>query len=152
MLYRKIKPHYLSEKELRKIWREEYCEQEIYTFDNVLVKFYEDMFNHVFFESANRKAKDKSILSLNRLEKIYWIKDVLHDPCAILKKGWDNKKKEYYSDRRVAIVKGSYVVIIVFVGFLKANFVTAYEKNDMSRILNAPDFERNEKYFGKDKV
>ena len=98
------------------------------------------------------KAKDKSILSLNRLEKIYWIEDALQDPYAILKKGCDNKKKEYFSDRRVAIVNGNYVVIIVFVGFLIANFVTAYEKNDMSKILNAPDFERNEKYFGKHKA
>lgn len=152
MEYKRIKPYNYSEDELRRIWREEYCEPEIYTFDNILVKFYEDMFDHVFFESANRKAKDKTILSLNRLEKIHWIKDALHDPDAILKKGWDNKKKEYFSDRRVAIVKGNYVVIIVFVGFLKANFVTAYEKNDMSKILNAPDFERNEKYFGTDKA
>ena len=107
------------------------------------------MFDHVFFESADRREKEKSILSLNRLEKIYWIKDTLRDSMAILKKGWDAKRKEYFKDRRVAIVKVNYVVIIVFTGFLKANFVTAYEKNDIENILNAPDFERSEKYFGK---
>lgn len=68
MFYRKVKAFKFSENELRNIWREEYCGQDIYTFDKVLVKFYEDMFDHVFFESAHRKAKDKSILSLNRLE------------------------------------------------------------------------------------
>lgn len=150
MAYRKIKSYKLTEDELRKIWREEYCEKHIYTFDNVLVKFYEDMFDHVFFESSSRKIKDKSLLSLNRLEKIYWIKDALKDPDAILKKGWNSKKKEFYKDRRVAIVKGNYVVVIRFIGLLKAKLVTAFEKNDIENILNDPDFERSEKYFGKE--
>lgn len=152
MAYKKIKSYQSTEAELRKIWREEYCEKEIRTFDNVQVLFFEEMFDHVFYESANRRAKEKSILSLNRLEKIYWIKDTLQDSTAILKKGWDAKRKEYFKDRRVAIVKGNYVVIIAFTGFLKANFVTAYEKNDVENILDAPDFERSEKYFGKDKA
>jgi len=150
MAYKKIKPYTLSEKDLRKIWREEYCEQVIYTFDKVLVKFYEDMFDHVFFESSNRKIKDKTILSLNRLEKIYWIKDALQDPDAVLKKAWDSDKKDYFKDRRAAIVKGNYVVIIRFTGLLKAKLVTAFEKSDIENILNDPDFERSEKYFGKE--
>ena len=149
MTYKKIKAYDFPEDELRKIWRQEYCEQEIHTFDSVLVKFYEDMFDHVFYESVDRRRGDKSVLSLNRLEKIYWIKDTLQDPEAILKKGWDSKRKEYFSNRRVAIVKGNYVVVIVFVGMLKANFVTAYEKNNISKIIDAPDFIRDEKYFGK---
>ena len=88
-------------------------------------------------------------MSYNRLEKIHWIKETLQDPNAILKKGWDHEKKEYYKDRRVAIVKGNYVVIIRFVGILKAKFVTAYEKEDIDTILNSPDFEKNEEFFGK---
>jgi len=51
------------------------------------------MFDHAFYESVNRKAKDKSELSLNRCEKMFWIKDALNDPDAILKKGWDAKIK-----------------------------------------------------------
>jgi hypothetical protein len=120
MYYRRIKPQNYSEEQLRELWRTEYCEQSVYTFDHVLVKFYEDMFDHAFYESEDRKRKDKSILSYNRLEKIYWIKATLQDERAILKKGWDNQKKEYYKDRRVAIVKGNYVVIIRFTGLLKA--------------------------------
>jgi len=42
------------------------------------------MFDHAFFESANRKAKDKSVLSLNRCEKMMWVKDTLNDSLAIL--------------------------------------------------------------------
>lgn len=149
MAYKKIKPQNLSEDELREIWRTEYCEHDIVTFDNVQVKFYEDMFDHAFFESAERVEKDKSILSLNRLEKIHWIKDTLQDKDAILKKGWDTKNKVYFKDRRVAVVKGNYVVIIRFTGLLKAKFVTAYEKEDVENILNSPDFEKTEKYFGE---
>lgn len=149
MAYKKIKPQNLSEDELREIWRTEYCEHDIVTFDNVHVKFYENMFDHAFFESADRVAKDKSILSLNRLQKIHWIKDTLQDKDAILKKGWDTKNKEYFNDRRVAVVKGNYVVIIRFTGLLKAKFVTAYEKNDIENIMKSPDFVRDEKYFGE---
>ncbi len=154
MAYQKIKPHKIPEElreaEMRKLWKEEYCDKELKTFDNVVVKCYEDMFDHIFYESANRKAKDKSILSLNRLEKMLWIRDTLEDGEAILKKGWDNGKKKYYHDRRVAIVKGNYVVIIRFTGKLKAKLVTAYEKDNIDNILNSPDFERNERYFGKE--
>ena len=38
------------------------------------------------------------------------------------------------------------------VGIQLADVLTAYEKNDISNILNAPDFVRNERYFGKDKA
>ncbi len=151
MAYKKIKPHKIPEAEreekMRELWAEEYCKSDLETFDGVMVRFYEDMFDHCFYESANRKEKDKSILSLNRLEKILWIKDTLEDADAILKKGWDTKNKEYFTNRRVAIVKGNYVVIIRFTGVLKAKFITAYEKNDIKNILDSPDFERSEQFF-----
>jgi hypothetical protein len=152
MTYKKIKPQQLSEEDLRKIWREEYCEQDIFTLDEVQVKFYEDMFDHAFFESVNRIEKDKSVLSLNRLEKIHWIKETLQDKDAILKKGWDTKNKVYFEDRRIAVVKENYVVIIRFTGLLKAKFITAYEKDDVENILKSPDFEKTEKYFGEIKA
>ena len=116
MAYKKIKSYQLSEAEMRELWRVEYCSQQIFTCDGVRVQFYDNMFDHCFFESANRVEKDKSVISLNRLEKMLWIKDTLQDPDAILKKGWDNTNKEYFEDRRVAIVKGNYVVIIRFIG------------------------------------
>jgi hypothetical protein len=150
MAYKKIKSYDLTEAELRKIWKDEYCENEIITFDGVTVKCYEDMFDHIFFESNDREKKDKSIFSLNRLEKMHWIKDTLQDETAILKKGWDSKQKKYFKDRRVALVKGNYVVIIRFTGLLKAKLVTAYEKTDIENILNSPDFERSTEFFGEE--
>ena len=150
MSYKKIKPQNFTEEQLREIWKEEYCNCFICTFDNVRVYFYEDMFDHAFYESADRKRRDKSILSLNRLEKIYWIKETLQDSTAILKQGWNNDKKEYFKDRRVAIVKGNYVVIIRFIGILIAKFVTAFEKEDVSNILSGPDFIKSEEFFGEE--
>ena len=134
----------MGEKELRDIWRIEYCEQEVRTFDQIRVQFYESMFDHCFYESANRKAKDKSILSLNRLEKIYWIKDALMDPEAELKIGWDSKSKSYNKSRRVTLVKGNYVVVILLFGEKKARFITAYEVNEdenLEKIKNSPSYQ-----------
>jgi len=153
MAYKKLKPHFINEDvreaEMRALWYEEYCKADIETFDGIMVRFYTDMFDHCFFESADRIAKDKSILSLNRLEKMLWIKETLQDADAILKKGWDNESKGYYINRRVAIVKGNYVVVIRFTGILKAKLVTAYEKNDIENILDSPDFERSDEFFGE---
>lgn len=42
-----------------------------------------------------------------------------------------------------------YVVVIRFTGLLKAQFVTAYEKEDVENILSSPDFEKSERYFGE---
>ena len=101
------------------------------------------MFDHCFFESASRSEKDKSILSLNRLEKIYWIKDALEDPDSIKKIGWDSKEKKYDKARRVTLVKGNYIVVIIIYSKGKARFITAYEVNDdenLEKIINSPDW------------
>ncbi len=135
-----------NEKYYRKIWKENYCNSEnlIYTFDNIRVKFYEDMFDHAFFESANRKMKDKSILSFKRLKKMLWIKDVLNDANAIVKQGWMRDKKKYTRSRRVALVKDNYIVIIRIINLNTAKFLTAYEidnNENLNKILNSPDWK-----------
>lgn len=143
MAYKKIKAYNFSEQELRKIWSDSYCENLIVTFDNIEVKFYSSMFDHCFYESDNRKEKDKSILSFNRLEKIYWIKDALEDPDSIRKQGWDSKEKKYDGLRRVTLVKGNFIVVIVIYSEKKARFITAYEVNDienLEKIKNSPDW------------
>ncbi len=146
MEYKKIKPQKLvelTESDFRKIWDDEYCTQQILTFDAIQVKFYSEMFDHCFFESADRKAKDKSILSLNRLEKIYWIKDTLQDPTSLLKQGWDNKNKAHDNARRVAMVKGNYVVVISIYAEKKARFITAFQienEDNLKNFINGPNW------------
>lgn len=152
MEYRRIKSQSLSEIELRELWRTAYClpENPIYTFDKVLVKFYEDMFDHAFFESDNWQQKDKSILSLNRCSKMFWIKATLQDPDALLKQGYDKKTKSYSDDRRVALVKGNYVVVIRFIRKKEAKFVTAFEidlEKNLNLFTNSPDWSGKDKWL-----
>jgi hypothetical protein len=46
MAYKKIKSYELTEAEMRKIWADEYCTEEIFTFDEIRVQFYSEMYNH----------------------------------------------------------------------------------------------------------
>lgn len=147
MVYHKIKAHLKSEEDLREIWKTVYCnpERPILTFDGIKVNFNEFMFDHAFYESHERKKEDKSILSLNRLQKIYWIKDTLEDSEAILKMGWDKRKKSYSSLRRVAIVKESYIVIIQLINDNIARFITAFEiqePENLRKVLESPDWHK----------
>jgi hypothetical protein len=152
MVYKKLKPHKMDvatrEAQLRKIWKDEYCDKEkpIHTHDGILVSFYEDMFDHCFFESYNWIKKDKSILSLNRLEKMLWIKYTLADQTSLMKQGWDKGKKKYVNNRRVNFVKNGYIVVIsINKALTKARFITAFEfQNDEKKeeVKNSPDWVR----------
>lgn len=132
-----------TEDEYRQIFEETYCKHEnpIITFDGIRVKFFPDMFDHAFFESADWKKKDKSNFSVNRAENIYWIKDTLEDPNAILKAGYIKKSKSYTNSRRVAIVKGNYIVVILINKKGYAKFITAYEADkNIGKIFASPDW------------
>lgn len=146
MAYNKIKSYKMTEKQLRQLWSDTYCDhtKPIYTFDGVLVKFYDNMFDHAFYESHDWKKKDKSVLSYNRLEKMLWIKEALEDPDAIVKHGWDNRSKSYSHNSRVIIVKGDYLVVIRFIHTNVAKFVTAYqnlEEDNLNKVLKSPDWK-----------
>lgn len=134
MEYKKIKPQNMSEQELRELWHNEYCIKQIVTLDNIVVRFFDSMFDHAFYESDDWKEGDKSIFSLFRLQRMLWIKDVLRDPEAILKQGWDKHSKSYTKNRRVSFVKGNYVVVIRIISQNKAQFVTAYEVQSQEKI------------------
>lgn len=117
---------YDSIDEYRKHFENKYCGAIIETFDGYQVKFYEDMFEHSFFESSDRNGS-KDVFSLKRAERIDWIEQVLKDKNAELYMGYDNKKKRNDSSRRVAIItQDNYVVIIQLIRGVKAKFTTAY--------------------------
>ncbi len=152
MAYKKLKPHKMEEAtreiQLRQIWKDTYCDKTkpIATHDGIVVSFYEDMFDHCFYESASKRMADKSILSLNRLEKMMWIKDTLQDATALMKQGWDKSKKKYVNNRRVNFVKDGYIVVIsINKAITKARFITAYEFQDdanKEKVKNSPDWVR----------
>lgn len=132
---------------LRKLWKETYCDSsnKIVTHDGIEVIFYEDMFDHAFYESLNNRKADKSILSQNRCEKMLWIKEALCDKTSMLKKGWNKSSKTYEDNSRVVLVQGNYLVIIRKIKPGKAKFVTAYEmtnSDNLRLILASPNWDR----------
>lgn len=95
------------------------------TFDGIAVRFRKHRFDHCFFESSHRdKVKDR--FSTLRAERMDWIKAALADPASERYWGWDGKKKCYDHTRRVTVVMGNYVVVIMLTGAKTADFVTAY--------------------------
>lgn len=115
--------HYATEQEYREHFEREYCKGTIQTFDGIAVRFRKRMFDHCFFESVYTKD---DTFSPQRAERIDWIKAALQDASADIRVGWDNVRKRPAMDRRVAIVKGNYVVIVRLDGPNKAEFVTAF--------------------------
>lgn len=126
--------------EYKKYFVDKYCKKELITFDGISVKFYEDQFEHAFYESSNKKKRNKDVFSIDRATRIDWIEYVLKNPKAELHLGWDRDKKIYNKDRRVAIISPEdYVVIIRLNGNNKAKFITAYyADNSASEIRKMP--------------
>ncbi len=56
--------------EYKKYYVEKYCKKGIQTFDGIEVKFYEDQFEHAFYESSNKLKRNKDIFSMDRALRI----------------------------------------------------------------------------------
>lgn len=118
--------NYESIEEYKGHFVNKYCKESLETFDSFKVKFYEDMFEHAFFESSNRRG-NKDIFSSQRAERIDWIENVLQDKDAEIYMGYDSKNKRNDWNRRVTIInEDNYVVVIQIIKDNKAKFVTAY--------------------------
>lgn len=135
--------HLATIEEYKKYFVNKYCKKEIVTFDGISVKFYEDQFEHAFFESSNKKKRNKDTFSVARAIRIDWIEYVLQSPYAELHLGWDRDKKVCNKERRVAIISPEdYVVIIRLNGDKKAKFITAYyADNSADEIRKMPLWE-----------
>lgn len=114
-----------SEEKYREHFHNEYCAGPIPTFDGIMVRFRKSDFDHAFFESSSPKHKDDTP-SPERRKRMDWVKLALSDPGADIRVGYDNTLRQPDQSRRVAIVKGNFVVIIRIVGEKKANFMTCY--------------------------
>ena len=120
--------HFANEAECKQYFIDNYCKAEISTHDGIKVAFHEDMFEHAFYVRAQKKWKSqKDHFSIDRGERIDWIKHVLSDPTIIPRQGYDKARKRADNSRRVAfLTPNNYVVIIQLLGKRKARFVTAY--------------------------
>lgn len=138
--------HLSTIEEYKNFFIENYCNKEIFTYDNLIVKFYPDQFEHAFYESENHKKRDKSIFSYERAERITWIREVLQDEKAQMYIGWDRDKKKYNENRRISIITPeNYVVVLNIVNKNKAKFITAYvaSKTNAQKIRSAPKWKKS---------
>lgn len=110
-----------------------YCRGPVTTFDGIAVRFRKGCFAHCFYEST-RRNRVKDVFSVQRAERIDWIRATLQDPNADMHVGWDGKKKRYDRSHRVALVVGDYVVVIRLTGSKSAEFVTAYVADSPSTL------------------
>lgn len=119
--------NYITETEYRQHYESIYSRGIHHTFDGFRVFFSKQQFNDAFFESANRRARDKSIFSRQRAERIDWIGTALREATSELYAGWDRNKKQINKARRVCLVYGDYVVVLqVNRAKQTANFITVY--------------------------
>lgn len=145
--YQQIVVRDYPEDELRELWRKEYCRKVINTFDGIRVKFYDSNFDHAFYETTQekrnaRKKDKKNQLSSVRLSRMLWIRDVLQDPDADLYEGYENKRKTYNHNKRVAVVKNNYIVVIELQKNGTATFITAYVADEsIGKIRQSPKWK-----------
>lgn len=124
-----------------------YCRGPIMTFDGIAVRFRKSDFDHCCYKTK-RGGYKKEVFCPIRGERIDWIKAALEDPSADLRVGWDNTRKRHLHNRRVAIVSGSYVVVIdILKGGKKAELVTTYVADSgpgetLSKIKRNPKWPR----------
>ena len=136
--------YFKNEEDCKKYFKKKYCRKPIITFDGIPVKFYISKFADAFFESSNRKERNKDIFSLERAKRIDWIEYVLKNPKAELHYGWDRDKKQINKDRRVAIIiPENYVVIIRLNDNGTATYITSYlADNSAEKIRETPFWEK----------
>ncbi len=139
--------HYAPEAEYRDHYEREYCRAVIHTCDGLRVFFPKRQFDHAFFESANRRARDKSVFSRTRAERINWIRAALEDEAAQQFVGWDRDRKQHDPCRRVTVAYSNYVVVLrVHRPGARATFVTAYqaEASVIQKICSGPRWKSGE--------
>ena len=133
---------YQTADEYRDHYERVYCRKPIITFDGIAVRFRKNRFDHCFYESTRRnQIKDK--FSIQRAERIDWIKMALQDPDAELYVGWDATRKRYDRKHRVTLVVDNYVVVIRLSSIKSAQFVTAFVADSPSTLQK---IKRNPKW------
>lgn len=126
---------------------EKYCHEDIFTFDNIKVNFYESQFDHAFFGRSKKKREaPKDLFDRERAKRIDWILKVLLDEDIKPRVGYNSKKKTLDYQSRVAYVENEkYVVIIKMIDDKTAFFVTAYLVDNSyvsKKLLEKPYWEK----------
>lgn len=138
---------YDSEEKYRQHYIENYCQPcPIYTFDNIPVMFYEDVFTHAFYKRTHKsRDAEKDCFCNERGERMDWIKHVLQDPDITHRKGYVQKNQSYVNNRRVTfLTEENYLVVIMINKKGVGKFMTAYvvdNEKAAEKIRNSPKWE-----------
>lgn len=137
-----------TEEEYKQHYVKNYCEAgPIFTFDRIPVKFFEDRFEHAFYQRTHKSWKaEKDRLDIERAERMDWIKHVLQDPSIIPRKGYDKSNGSYDNSRRVAfLTEENYLVVIYINKRGVGKFITAFlvdNEETAEKIRSGPLWER----------
>lgn len=136
-----------TETEYKQLFVDTYCTPgPIYTWDNLPVMFYPDMFEHAFYKRAIKNWKaPKSSIDLSRCERILWIKEVLSDSSIVPRQGYDKAKNTHDNTRRVALCTPEDYLVVIRNDGNKWRFVTAYlidNAGTKRKILSAPIWQK----------
>lgn len=126
--------HLPDEAAYRAHFESTYCRGPISTFDGLNVRFQKRDFEHCCFESTNRD-RIKNAFSQPRAQRMDWIRAALQDPGSERFVGWDRDRKKYDRTRRVTLVMGDYVVVILLTKPGEARFITAYVADTRASLL-----------------
>lgn len=137
---------YETEQEYREHYEREYCKTPITTPNGIRIYFSKEKFDHIFFESV--QSKDDTF-SIDRSQRIDWIKHTLTSNDSILYQGYDQETKTHYPDRRVALRYENFVVVVQLSlnkkDVLKGNIVTCFKAdNSIDEIKSSPLWNEND--------
>ena len=134
---------YDSEEEYREHFRRCYVNAAtpILTVDGVPVRFFEDTFDHAFFEASDRRTGEKDQFSKDRAERIDWIRFAIEEGGRVEYFEWTDDRG---NERRELLLGGSYLVVLQFRGKTRnwAKFVTAFPHDNPDRIRHDSNKQR----------
>ena len=113
------------------------------THDGINVRFRKDEFAHIVQESSKRDG-EKDTFSIQRAERLSWIKIALQDPKLKFIAGWDRNKKKYDHGSRVTVMIDDFVVVIRLKSATEASFVTCYVADSIrtkDKLRTAPEWQ-----------
>lgn len=139
--------NFSSEAECKQYYIDNYCHAVIHTFDGIVVRFYEETFEHAFYTRTEKRWRAvKDHFAVERGERIDWIKAVLEDPSIIPRKGYDKAKRTYDNSRRVTFLSpNNYVVVIYINNNGEGKFITAFvvdNADTAQKLSKAPLWEK----------
>lgn len=126
----------------RQYFIKNYCHKSRFTFDNLEVRFFPDMFDHAFYKRSSKTwTGKKDTLDLKRCERMPWIAFTLNDNSITPLQGYDHARRCYDGRRRVALLTPQNYVVVIRKAKGSWKFVTAYlidNKYALQKILSSP--------------